>query len=375
MLIDNSGPVTFTLLDQAGDIFELPSATSDIMLLDARYLADDEIRREVNRLAAFGLISINNPPAGFPVPVATADQPVTATIPAEYHLPDASKTALGIIVDSDVPPGGSASSFDHWLYGSTGQLGPGDSLRLRLHADTPGTWANPWRIVFGTDPSTLQTVWDDTAHTATVTLVTDSDGNTLSTYNDLLALYGGTGETHTISTDSLTLTADSFLQVMMGTPPSSGDRTVDTTSFHEYVSPGYDTAPLPEPLLNMNGALKVYPTNTVYGYPPILLIQSTATAGDAIEVYDSTGALPLYVEASGRLNAEQAVLGGNSALNQHALRVNGNDAAAVVLSVKAQTGQTVPILEVLDESSASVFRVDADGSVHIKTGTTIQADL
>lgn len=210
MLIDNSSTQDYSVVAVDGTVFFLPSASSDLTIPDGRYLTDQLLRAQVNLLYRAARISVNNPPAGFPLPDAT-DQSAggVATLPADLHAPDASETALALLIDDPVVPGGVATLFVEDVSGTPGQLGAGQYEHFSLTGDAAGAWPNAWTVAWATQVgSPVSVAWDDTAHTATILLEADTDGNVTTTYNDLLLLGP---QTHSFAGHTLALT-----QVMTG---------------------------------------------------------------------------------------------------------------------------------------------------------------
>lgn len=58
-----------------------------------------------------------------------------------------------------------------------------------------------------------------------------------------------------------------------------------------------------------------------------------------------------------------------------ACRVTSRDAFAIPMLLFGFTGQVLPLLEIQDSNGNKLFQVRPDGSLHIKTGATLVADL
>jgi hypothetical protein len=104
----------------------------------------------------------------------------------------------------------------------------------------------------------------------------------------------------------------------------------------------------------------------------VVIVGDANSANDALVITDSDNpnSIAFGVDPFGYMAALGADLGSASGLVT--LKVHGavdQDAAQFF----SRAGHSS--LRALDHNNAAVFRVDDDGSVHIKTGTTIQADL
>lgn len=104
-----------------------------------------------------------------------------------------------------------------------------------------------------------------------------------------------------------------------------------------------------------------------------LAVHSQDSAGAfPLEIYDRDGTRQWYIDSSGAL--DMAVGGGVILPAEGAMFLFNHD--LVPLEIKRNVGDTntVPFVDVYI-GTQHVFRIDADGSVHIKTGTSIVADL
>jgi hypothetical protein len=104
----------------------------------------------------------------------------------------------------------------------------------------------------------------------------------------------------------------------------------------------------------------------------VVIVGDANSANDALVITDSDNpnSIAFGVDPFGYIAALGADLGqasGGVTLKVHG--ANDRDAAQFF----SQLGQSS--LRAVDHNSNTVFRIDDDGSVHIKTGTTIQADL
>jgi hypothetical protein len=104
----------------------------------------------------------------------------------------------------------------------------------------------------------------------------------------------------------------------------------------------------------------------------VVIVGDVNSANDALVITDSDNpnSIAFGVDPFGYMSALGADLGSASGLVTLKVRGAVDQDAAQFFSRAGQSS-----LRAVDHNSNTVFRVDDDGSVHIKTGTTIQADL
>lgn len=108
-----------------------------------------------------------------------------------------------------------------------------------------------------------------------------------------------------------------------------------------------------------------------------LLVSEPGSSGDLMLVTDGDGNIVFTIHQDGLIETNDAGLSinHNGGMDAGYLILQPSNAAYDILSVQGKPGQTGKLLLVKDGNGATVFRVDANGTVHIKTGGTIQADL
>lgn len=133
--------------------------------------------------------------------------------------------------------------------------------------------------------------------------------------------------------------------------------------------------------IETDGAFPVITIQLPVGFSDDSYLKLKYTDGSDVFILSGFGDLFLV----GPANGGPAVIGVQATdypgcqtqLSESGLNVAGDDSVHAFRSLTlAKHNASQPFMLVLDsDTSQPLFRIDADGSVHIKTGTTIQADL
>lgn len=204
---------------------------------------------------------------------------------------------------------------------------------------------------------------------------------------NLFEVYDGNGDLFLAVTPSHDLLVYST-EFFTGTMQAIG---VDTDQYAELQPGGVLARALADQswsLLNLevasgNSAFSVEPDGSTYIHArdpaviPLTVLAAAAQSADLLQVKDAGGALVFTIHPDGLIETNDAGLSinHNGGIDAGFLILQPLNAAYDVLAVQGKSGQTGKLVLVKDGAGATVFRIDADGSVHIKTGTTVQADL
>lgn len=108
-----------------------------------------------------------------------------------------------------------------------------------------------------------------------------------------------------------------------------------------------------------------------------LLVSEPGSSGDLVLVVDGDGDIVFTIHSDGLIETNDAGLSvdHNGGIDAGYLILSPSNAAYDILSVQGKPGQTGKLALVKDGNGATVFQINADGTVHAKTGGSIHFDL
>lgn len=123
-----------------------------------------------------------------------------------------------------------------------------------------------------------------------------------------------------------------------------------------------------------DGTVNITPSDTSFGEYGLHIDVQGIPGANAVQIEgnDSTGPLLTVHDNTNFLDVFSA---DSASVTMANVFITNQLYDSTQLTIRGKSGGSVPIMVVKDASNATVFQIDANGSIHIQTGATIIADL